>query len=51
MPSNVLGAPSFAFTPKTNFPTHNLNFYFLFKYYVIEEVGEWGQKMAIFDDL
>ena len=22
-----------------------------FKYYVIKEVGEWGQKMAIFDDL
>ena len=22
-----------------------------FKYYVIEEVGGWGQKMAIFDDL
>ena len=22
-----------------------------FKYYVIKEVGGWGQKMAIFDDL
>ena len=22
-----------------------------FKYYVIKEVGWWGQKMAIFDDL
>ena len=22
-----------------------------FKYYVIKEVGRWGQKMAIFDDL
>ena len=22
-----------------------------FKYYVIKEVGVWGQKMAIFDDL
>ena len=22
-----------------------------FKYYVMKEVGEWGQKMAIFDDL
>ena len=22
-----------------------------FKYYVIKEVGAWGQKMAIFDDL
>ena len=22
-----------------------------FKYYVINEVGRWGQKMAIFDDL
>ena len=22
-----------------------------FKYYVIKEVGEWGQKMAIFADL
>ena len=21
-----------------------------FKYYVIKEVGRWGQKMAIFDD-
>jgi hypothetical protein len=21
-----------------------------FKYYVIQEVGGWGQKMAIFDD-
>ena len=30
-------------------------FYFLtkgpFKYYVIKEMGGWGQKMAIFDDL
>ena len=22
-----------------------------FKYYIIKEVGEWGQKMAILDDL
>ena len=22
-----------------------------FKYYIIKEVGGWGQKMAIFDDL
>ena len=22
-----------------------------FKYYVIKEVGGWGQKLAIFDDL
>ena len=25
--------------------------YIVFKYYVIKEVGGWGQKMTIFDDL
>ena len=36
------------------FHKRNLTQYVLsmgpFKYYVIKEVGGWGQKMAIFDD-
>ena len=35
--------------PLINYPT--LLSWGAFKYYVIKEVGGWGQKMAIFDDL